>query len=167
MKRILKALLKVVLGLVLLLVVGAGGILGYVYGFRPLKRPPQTFTADTKPETIRRGRYLAESVYQCAWCHSEVDVKASGAPIVAGGEFGGRDWRPDMPDMPDIIQILSPNITPDPSAGIGGGTEGQIIRARREGIDKDDKPLFDFMPYSTYRGHMSDADAIAIVAYLK
>lgn len=61
--------------------------------------------------------------------------------------------------------MAPPNITPDPETGIGTWTDGEKIRAIREGIDKDGRALFPMMPYENFR-HMSDDDVLSLVAYL-
>ena len=58
-----------------------------------------------------------------------------------------------------------PNITPDRETGIGTWTDGEKIRAIREGIHKDGSALFPMMPYAEYR-NMSDDDVQSLVAYL-
>src|SRR5207244_3638806 len=55
---------------------------------------------------------------------------------------------------------------PDGATGLGGWTDGEILRAIREGVDRDGKALFPMMPYDGYR-YLSDADAEAIVAYMR
>src|SRR5262249_53906087 len=49
--------------------------------------------------------------------------------------------------------------------GIGAWTDGEKIRAIRDGIDKDGRALFPMMPYASYRS-MSDEDVESLVAYL-
>ena len=58
------------------------------------------------------------------------------------------------------------NITPDVETGIGSWTDGEIIRAVREGVDHNGEGLFPIMPYFIYR-HVSDKDMEAVVAYLR
>jgi hypothetical protein len=58
------------------------------------------------------------------------------------------------------------NITPDPETGIGKWTDEQIIVAIREGRRPDGTIIGPPMPIALYRG-LSDADARAIVAYLR
>jgi hypothetical protein len=50
--------------------------------------------------------------------------------------------------------------------GIGGWTDGEVVRAIREGVDKDGRTLFPMMPYGVYR-KMSDEDVYSVVAYLR
>ena len=66
-------------------------------------------------------------------------------------------------DMPG--QIYAANITPDVETGIGSWTDGEKIRAIREGVDKNGRALFPIMPYSFYR-YMSDEDVQSLVAFL-
>jgi mono/diheme cytochrome c family protein len=163
--RVLKIIGFVLGGFVLLIGLAVGGFLAYAYGLRPNKRAPQALSAPKDPATVKRGQYLAESVYQCLWCHSEVDAVAPGAPVLAGGAFAGRDWKPEMKNVD--IDVVAPNLTPDGTAGIGQWSDGEIVRAMREGIGRDNRPLLDVMPYPMFHDTMSDADALAIVSYLR
>ena len=61
--------------------------------------------------------------------------------------------------------MVASNITPDPETGIGAWTDGEKIRAIREGISKDGHALHPTMPYASYR-YMSDQDVQALVAYM-
>ena len=61
--------------------------------------------------------------------------------------------------------VTAPNITPDRETGIGAWTDGEKIRAIREGISRDGRVLFPMMPYPNFR-MMSDEDVYAIVAYM-
>jgi len=61
--------------------------------------------------------------------------------------------------------VTAPNVTPDYESGIGGWTDGEKIRAIREGIDKHGRALFPMMPYKSYAS-MSDEDVESLVAYL-
>ncbi len=97
---------------------------------------------------VERGRYLFENLMDCGGCHRPDGSGAVMAP------------EPHIPGKP-----VAPNITPDPETGIGRWTEDQKLRAIREGIGHDGKPLFPVMPYTNYR-YMTDADAQALVAYL-
>ena len=49
--------------------------------------------------------------------------------------------------------------------GIGNWTDGEKIRAIREGISRDGTALFQMMGYERFR-HMSDEDVYSLVAYL-
>ena len=58
------------------------------------------------------------------------------------------------------------NITSDPETGLGAWTDGEILRAIREGVSRDDRALFPMMPYQKYT-EMADEDAYALVAFLR
>ncbi len=56
--------------------------------------------------------------------------------------------------------VVASNITPDPETGIGAWTDGEKLRALREGIGRDGRVLFPMMPYTDYR-NLCDEDALA------
>lgn len=62
-------------------------------------------------------------------------------------------------------KLVAPNLTPDRETGLGNWTDGEKIRAIREGISKDGHVLHPTMPYPSYF-YMSDVDVQALVAYL-
>lgn len=112
------------------------------------------------PERIARGKHLFEHVCDCAGCHSERDFTRFGGPTVklaVGWVFPG---EMDLPGT-----IVAANLTPDPETGLGKWTDGEKIRAIRDGVDREGHALFPLMPYEGYRA-MSDDDVEAIVAYL-
>ena len=80
-----------------------------------------------------------------------------------GQGVGGIVWNEQI-GFPGTL--VASNITPDPDTGLGKWTDGEIIRAIREGVDRDGNALFPIMPYSHFR-NMSEEDAQAIVAYLR
>ena len=83
----------------------------------------------------------------CAGCHAG-----------AQGSFAGSDRA-----VPGTM-AYGPNLTPDMDTGIGAWTDDQIVRAIRQGLDDQGMSLCTAMPrFST----LSDADAHAIVAYLR
>ncbi len=101
------------------------------------------------PELISRGRALAQS---CIPCHS-----ADGAPYLNGGSVNlAATWGP-------YGAIYGRNLTP--AGDLQGWTDGQIIRAIREGIDKSGLPLVGHPSRAYY--YLSDDDAAALVAYLR
>jgi mono/diheme cytochrome c family protein len=111
---------------------------------------------------IARGRYLFESVADCNGCHSPRDYGRLGAPVIPAGRGQGARMLPE-PGIPGTL--VAPNITPDPETGIGRWTDGEKIRAIRDGIGRDGRALFPMMPYTGYR-QMSDEDVQSLVAYM-
>jgi mono/diheme cytochrome c family protein len=62
--------------------------------------------------------------------------------------------------------IVAPNLTPDAATGIGSWTDDEIVRAVRQGVGRDGRRLRADHP-AAYYSVMSDADAAALVAYLR
>lgn len=159
----MKTFFKVV-GIALLVIVALAAIgVAYLYLRKPAQRPASTEKIESTPERLARGKYLVENVSSCLDCHSE-RVLAYGLPMKPGREgVGGFIWDAKI-GFPGTL--AAPNITPDPETGLGKWTDGEIMRAIREGVDRDGKALFPIMPYGHYRD-LSDDDAAAIVVYLR
>jgi mono/diheme cytochrome c family protein len=162
MKRIAKWL-GAVFGVVVVVVAGA---LVFLFGFRPVTRPPSTEIVERTPARLARGTYLVENLLACKHCHSPPDTERYGLPVPAGMSAlsGGIVLDRSFTDFPGVVQ--APNITPDVETGIGRWTDGEIIRAIREGVKRDGTTIFPMMPYAEYRA-MSDEDARSIVVYLR
>jgi len=159
---------KVLVGSIAVAGLCAAGGLVFIHATYPRVRPPRHEHVEATPERLTRGRYLVESVAVCVGCHSRRDFDLLGAPIVGkpGGGWGDRR-RGGLPmrivGLPG--DIYPGNITPDRETGLGAWTDGEIIRAVREGIHRDGTALFGLMPFEDYR-NMSDQDVRAVVAYL-
>ena len=106
---------------------------------------------------VERGAYLVNGILNCGNCHSpqEPDGTVSGVPLSGG---------PAIPTP--VFTVYPPNITPDPTTGIGGWTDVQIVTALREGRTPDGRTLRPPMPVGLYRG-LADRDAYAVAAYLQ
>jgi mono/diheme cytochrome c family protein len=98
---------------------------------------------------VKRGEYLTHAA-DCQACHTA----PGGAPFAGGFAF----------NMP-FGTIYSTNITPDKQTGIGNYTDAQFLAAVHKGIRADGEKLYPAMPYTSYT-YMTDADALAIKAYL-
>jgi mono/diheme cytochrome c family protein len=159
----MKTFFKVV-GIVLLVVVALAAIgVSWLALRKPAQQPPATVRVEPTPERVAHGRYLVNHVSICFDCHSE-RTGAYGLPFKPGREgVGGIVWNEQM-GFPGVL--AASNITPDPETGLGKWTDGEILRAMREGVDREGNALFPIMPYGHFR-HMSDDDAKAIVAYLR
>jgi hypothetical protein len=120
---------------------------------------------EATPERLERGRYLVEHVLPCGVCHAgSVEESVWGGPPAAGLEWqGGLFWGEDS-GFPG--RLYSRNITPDVETGLGGWTDGEIMRAVREGVDRNGRALAPIMPYLEWRA-ISDEDAGAMVVYLR
>jgi mono/diheme cytochrome c family protein len=98
---------------------------------------------------IERGEYLTRAA-DCAVCHTAKD----GVPFAGGRAF-----------VLPFGTLYSTNITPDKDSGIGNHTDAQFLDALHRGIGRGNVKLYPAMPYASYT-YMSDADALAIKAYL-
>lgn len=127
----------------------------------PSSAPAATISVDMSPQKIERGQYLFDAVCACGACHSERNYKLFGAPINPKGIGKGQE----MPfnGLPGIV--TAGNLTRDPETGLGNWSDGEKIRAIREGVNKDGRALYPMMPYQYYR-YLSDDDVQAIVAYM-
>ena len=159
----MKTLFKV-LGVVVLVIAALAAIgVSYLALKKPAQRPASTEKIEATPERVARGKYLVHHVTICFDCHSE-RTYAYALPFKPGREgVGGFVWDQKI-GFPGTL--AASNLTPDPETGLGQWTDGEILRAMREGVDQEGKALFPIMPYGHYR-HLSDDDAKAIVAYLR
>jgi mono/diheme cytochrome c family protein len=98
---------------------------------------------------VERGEYLAHAA-DCLVCHTAKD----GIPFAGGRAF-----------VLPFGTIYSTNITPDVETGIGSYTDANFLDAVHRGIGRGNTKLYPAMPYPSYT-YMSDADALAIKAYL-
>jgi mono/diheme cytochrome c family protein len=98
---------------------------------------------------LERGEYLTRAA-DCVVCHTAKD----GVPFAGGRAF-----------VLPFGTIYSTNITPDKDTGIGGYSDANFLDAMHKGIGRNNTKLYPAMPYASYT-YMSDADALAIKAYL-
>ena len=134
-------------------------------GWRPFLGPRSRRLTEQKfeltPERLARGKYLANSVMGCTYCHSQHDWKAPGGPAIPAKLGAGQVFpEKNLPGM-----VIAPNLTPDQETGAGTWSDDQFARAIREGIGHDGRTLFPLMPYRHFRS-MSDEDLASIVVYL-
>ncbi|MEP6540127.1 MAG: cytochrome c [Bryobacteraceae bacterium] len=152
---------KKIIGYTLLsLVCVAAAGFAYLYFRSPASAPPSNIKVTASPERIARGEYIYLAS-DCDGCHSPANPKLYDNPPVDGMKAAGQLFP--ARDMPGRIVVS--NITPDKETGIGNWTDGEKIRAIREGISRDGHMLFPMMPYTHFR-HMSDDDVQSLVAYL-
>lgn len=154
MKIVLSAL-----GLAALLALGAAL---YLLFRKPATAAASGIKVEITPVRLERGKYLFEVLADCDGCHSPRDFMKFAGPVIPGLRGQGQVMPPEL-GLPG--NVVAPNITPDMETGIGSWTDGEKIRAIREGISKDGRALFPLMPYQNYRS-MSDEDVYSLVAYL-
>src|SRR2546429_6004918 len=136
-----------------LLAIPGGALLVFLYLlFRPpSSAAPSLITVEATQARIDRGKYLFTALAACDRCHSE------------GHSSRGKGMVMPLHDLPG--RIVASNITPDAETGIGTWTDGEKIRAIREGVSRDGRPLFPLMPYQAYAS-ISDEDVQSMVAYM-
>ena len=160
MKRFFKVVGAVLLGVVAV----AAGIVTWLALRHPAARPVSSMRVDATPSRLARGKYLVEHVTDCLGCHSDHLNDRFGFPVKPGTEGQGGYVFDAKLGIPGIV--CAQNITPDPETGIGKWSDDEILRAMREGVDRDGNALFPMMPYVDLR-EMSDEDAYSVVAYLR
>ena len=153
--------LFLVLTLVLLLAVAAGA--GYLLLFTPAQRAATDLKIEATPERLARGEYLVRNVVVCFACHTKTDPKKRTLPKIGPEGAGGECFTEEM-GFPGYV--CASNITPDTETGIGAWTDDEVLRAIREGVNRDGETLFPMMPYSAYK-NLPDEDAYAVVAYIR
>ncbi len=150
--RTQRALLKWpgVLGAGLAALVGVGVLslaaIGLYRVYLPTARPAPTLQVAQTPEQVARGERLA---HLCIDCHAS----RSRLPLDGGSES----------DLGFLGTLVPPNLTP--AGPLQGWSDGEIVRAIREGIHANGRSLL-LMPSDQYR-HLSDDDVQALVAYLR
>jgi mono/diheme cytochrome c family protein len=149
--------------LALAAIVMAGAGVAWLFLRKPAMAPPSSIKVAMTPERIARGQYIFESVADCSGCHSQRDFTRMGGPEVPTGRGRGNILSDILKGLPGVV--VAPNITPDRETGIGAWTDGEKIRAIREGVDRDGNALFPMMPYAGF-GRFSDEDVQALVAFL-
>ncbi len=122
-------------------------------GFYKLNASPDNPVSNLKaggtPEQVASaGRYA----HLCAVCHST----ARDLPLDGGG-------RNMVSGKAPVGAVYAPNLTP--GGPLKDWSDGEIIRAIREGIDESGQPLV-VMPTEVFH-NLSDADVQALVAYLR
>jgi mono/diheme cytochrome c family protein len=102
-----------------------------------------------KASVVERGAYLARAA-DCEACHTSQGGQAFAGGLAIRLPFG---------------TLYSTNITPDKETGIGNYSDQDFLGAVHRGIRRDGARLYPAMPFTSYT-YMTDADALAIKAYL-
>ena len=98
---------------------------------------------------VERGAYLARAA-DCMVCHTTE---------------GGKEYAGGLGFKLPFGTLYSTNITPDKETGIGNYNDQDFLAAMHRGTRRDGARLYPAMPFTSYT-YMSDADALAIKAYL-
>jgi mono/diheme cytochrome c family protein len=162
MAHVIRAAVRVVLVVVVAVILLASASVVYVLlaWDRPVARTTVTLNAPRDAAHVRRGQYLYENSLLCWDCHGSQGSRSPREPQAGGRVFDMRKIGPGFG------YAYGTNLTPDPATGIGSWSDGEIVRAIREGVSRDGRVIFPVMAYQFYHG-LSDDDALALVAYLR
>ena len=151
-RKILKWTGIVLLSLILLLVL--------IVSFRQnlkFDSPYPAIKASADSVVIARGKEIVFGPAHCADCHhvgnSDSLFNLGQVPALSGG------FKFELP----LGNFYVPNITPDPTTGIGRYTDGEIARVLRNGVRPNGTAALDFMPFHD----MTDEDMTAVISYLR
>jgi mono/diheme cytochrome c family protein len=126
----------------------------------PYARAIDPTPLERTPARIARGKYLVEGVTPCLFCHSPRDWKQPGAPSADGMKAAGLVMYEDKD-----TRVVASNLTPDVETGAGGWPDDAMVRAIREGVGHDGRPLKTMWWWAFRR--LSDEDVRSIVVYLR
>jgi mono/diheme cytochrome c family protein len=112
-------------------------------------------SAAANDAAIARGKYIAESIAQCYWCHTPLRSDGQrdperwlmGSPVQIEPTYSDPNWA-----------IFAPKI-----AGGPAGTDEDFVREMTTGMSRLGRPLRRPMP----QFRMTREDALAVLAYLK
>ena len=158
----MKTVLKVVGGILLGIVALAATGLSWLALRKPAARPVSSLRVDPTPARLARGKYIVEHVADCLGCHSDHLDDRYGFPVKAGTEGQGGFVFDAKLGIPGVV--CAQNITPDPETGIGRWSDDEVLRAMREGVDREGNALFPMMPYVHLR-EMSDFPVNLIIKF--
>jgi hypothetical protein len=147
----MKLFFKILGGLILLILLAAGGFAAYVaitgIPHYPVKAPE--LKVEITPERVARGKLISNML--CNECH--LDLKT------------GRLTGERLPDLPaEFGSAFSKNLTHDEDAGIGTWTDGELAFLLRTGIRRDGLYTPPWMPKLP---RMRDEDILSIIAFLR
>src|SRR6478736_1814671 len=123
-------------------------------------RPVDPTPLERTPARIARGKYLAEGVAPCFFCHSDRDYDKPGAPPKEGMKGAGFVMHEEKDS-----RVVASNLTPDMETGAGRWPDDALVRAIREGVGHDGRPLKTMWWWAFRR--LSDEDVRSIVVYLR
>ena len=138
--------LPVLLGLA---VIGAAG--GWVLS-APKPLPAETFDGLTADPAHGQQVFTAAG---CASCHMAPNATGDAQLVLAGGQRFPSEFG----------TFLAPNISPDPTHGIGGWSVLDLGNAIQRGVAPDGSHLYPALPYTAY-DKMVPQDVVDLHAYL-
>jgi len=92
----------------------------------------------------------------CASCHMAPGAEGDAAMVLAGGQGFASDFG----------TFYAPNISSDPTHGIGAWTTQQVVTALRHGTSPSGQHYYPAFPYTAY-AKADVADLVSLAGYLK
>ncbi|HEY4147773.1 MAG TPA: hypothetical protein VGM41_02530 [Chitinophagaceae bacterium] len=129
---------------------------------KPFPYPDHVISLPDTTDPVKWGKYIALDQLECYACHSRDFAKNDYFnPEKSPGFFGGSNKMYDM----DGHEMLTLNITPDETTGIGKWTEDDFVKAVRFGqLPGNQHSLrYPMLPYA----NLSESEAKALYAYLR
>lgn len=134
----------------------AVGFIGFA-GFMLLSAP--SMPAMAAYDGLKGDAKNGEQVFWaagCASCHAAVDARGEAELVLAGGQ--------EFPS--DFGTFIAPNISPDPTHGIGGWTLIQFASAVTQGVSPEGAHLYPALPYGAYN-KMAPQDVADLWAFMQ
>ncbi len=160
LKRTFKGL-RILVGLLSVLIVGLFTFVQLTWD-RPVDHPVVEMTAPTDEESIARGEYLYNYTLLCWTCHGSEGSYTPDEPQAGGRVFDLSEVGPPG----GFGNFYASNVTSDRDTGIGAWSDGELVRAIREGLDNEEHLIFVIMEAEWWKG-LSDEDVLALVAYMR
>jgi len=136
--------------LAILIALGAGG--GWWLSAPETAAP--IVTAGIEPD-LDRGR-AAFHAGGCASCHAAEGATGEARLVMSGGRAL----------VSDFGTFYAPNISPDPTHGIGGWSALDMVNAMRHGVTPDGRHYYPAFPYTAYRRATTE-DIVSLFAFLQ
>jgi mono/diheme cytochrome c family protein len=154
--------------------------------FAACSRPRQSEAAPSSTATaVERGRYLV-NIIGCGDCHTPKKMGPNGPEPDLTRDLSGHPEQETLPGPPTLSgpwaaalsgdmtawagpwgESFTANLTPDRNTGLGIWTEDMFVKAMRTGKHMGvSRPILPPMPWQHF-AQMSDADLVAIYAYLR
>lgn len=138
-----------------LILVAAAGLLGWILTApKPLDHKALAKLTNA-PADIELGRDVFWAA-GCASCHVAPGKEETDAPNLAGGQKFPSDFG----------TFLAPNISQDPTHGIGNWTLAQFANAVQRGVSPEGQHYYPAFPYNAYN-KATTTDIAALYAFMK
>lgn len=137
---------------ILALVVLAGG--AFLWLTQPGRLAASDIAAEGSGDAGRGERLFWAG--GCVSCHAAAKSEGEAQLRLAGG----------APLVTDFGTFHAPNISPDPTDGIGAWTLADFANAMQRGVAPNGAPLYPAFPYTSY-ARMTKEDVADLFAYLK